>query len=128
MEIRYIELKTGYSDNGPAWIGSVKESKSGKTIYFNDHAFQRHHSEYSNYVDVETGEEYWISCVKKNGQDRHWAGSGKITIDRKVINEYLHIIQADKLDNSRFIVADIEDEFPVERINSIKNGSGESKE
>ena len=41
MDIRYIELKTGYSDNGPAWIGNVKESKSGRTIYFNDHAFQK---------------------------------------------------------------------------------------
>ena len=38
MDIRYIELKAGYNDNGPAWIGNVKESKSGKTIYFNDHA------------------------------------------------------------------------------------------
>ena len=38
--LMYIELKTGYSDDGPAWIGYVKTSKSKKTIYFNDHAFQ----------------------------------------------------------------------------------------
>ena len=56
MDIRYIELKTGYNDNGPAWIGKVKESKSGKTIYFNDHAFQKHHGAFSNYIDIETGE------------------------------------------------------------------------
>jgi hypothetical protein len=30
----YIELKTGYQDNGPAWIGRVKFSKTGQTIYF----------------------------------------------------------------------------------------------
>ena len=36
MNIKYIELKTGYADNGPAWIGNVKESKTGKTIYFNN--------------------------------------------------------------------------------------------
>ena len=41
MNIKYIELKTGYNDDGPAWIGNVKESKSGKTVYFNDHAFQQ---------------------------------------------------------------------------------------
>ena len=70
MELRYIELKTGWSDNGPAWIGFVKESRSGKMVYFNDHAFQRHSGEYSNYIDVETQEEYWISGVKKNGEDR----------------------------------------------------------
>lgn len=80
MDIRYIELKTGYNDNGPAWIGNVKESKSGKTIYFNDHAFQKYHGVFSNYIDIETGDEYWISRVKKNGEDRYWAGSGKITI------------------------------------------------
>ncbi len=123
MDIRYIELKTGYNDNGPAWIGNVKESKSGKTIYFNDHAFQKYHGAFSNYIDIETGDEYWISRVKKNGEDRHWAGSGKITIDRKVIDEYLDIVHADKLDESKFIIADIEDVFPIERISSYLNES-----
>ena len=33
-DLMYIELKTGYSDDGPAWIGYVKTSKSKKTIYF----------------------------------------------------------------------------------------------
>ncbi len=33
--LRYIELKSGYSDNGPAWIGYVTPSKTGRTIYFN---------------------------------------------------------------------------------------------
>ena len=123
MDIRYIELKTGYNDNGPAWIGNVKESKSGKTIYFNDHAFQKYHGAFSNYIDIETGDEYWISCVKKNGEGRHWAGSGKITIDRKVIDEYLEIVNADKLDESKFIIADIENVFPIERISNYLNES-----
>ena len=29
--IKYIELKTGFSDDGPAWIGLVSFSKTGKT-------------------------------------------------------------------------------------------------
>ena len=33
-DLMYIELKTGYSDDGPAWIGYVKTSKTKKT-YFN---------------------------------------------------------------------------------------------
>ena len=48
----YIDLKTGYSDNGPAWIGYVKTPKSKRTIYFNDHAFQKYIGTYSNYIDV----------------------------------------------------------------------------
>jgi len=33
-EIIYIELRSGFSDNGSAWIGLVYFSMSGKTIYF----------------------------------------------------------------------------------------------
>ena len=58
FNIKYIELKTGWSDDGPAWIGHVKESRSGSTLYFNDHAFQRCRGASGNYVDVETGGRY----------------------------------------------------------------------
>ena len=30
----YIESKTGYSDDGPVWIGNVKTSKSKKILTF----------------------------------------------------------------------------------------------
>ena len=46
-DLMYIELTTGYSDDGPAWIGYVKTSKTKNTIYFNDHAFQKRRSELS---------------------------------------------------------------------------------
>jgi len=32
--IKYIELKTGYADNGPAWIDRVRLSKSGRSIHW----------------------------------------------------------------------------------------------
>ena len=59
-EIMYIELKTGFDDNGPAWIGKVEYSKSGKTIYFDDKAFQSLEGSgiAGNYFDVETREEF----------------------------------------------------------------------
>ncbi len=121
MDIRYIELKTGYHDDGPAWIGKVKASKSGKTVYFNDHAFQKHNGIAGNYIDVETGEEYWISGIKKNGQDRHWAGKGKIIIDQKVVEEYLDLTGAIGLDKQVFKVEPIEDVFPVTRVSELLN-------
>ena len=121
MDIRYIELKTGYNDDGPAWIGNVKESKSGQTVYFNNHAFQKYNGVRGNYVDVETGEEYWISRPKKNGQDRHWAGRGIIVIDRKCINSYLEAVGRDTLPSTGFTIEDIDDVFPVERINRVLN-------
>ncbi len=121
MNIKYIELKTGYADNGPAWIGNVKESKTGKTICFNNHTFQKCQGIQGNYYDIETGEEYWISGVKRNGRDRHWAGSGKVIIDRKCIDEYLSIVNLPSLPTSDFIIEDIEDSFPDEKINQLLN-------
>ena len=59
-DLMYIELKMGYSDDGPAWIGYVKTSKSKKTIYFNNHAFQKYNGNYSNYIDIENGDKYFI--------------------------------------------------------------------
>lgn len=66
-DLMYLELKSGYNDNGPAWIGYVNASKSGRTLYWNDHAFQKYNGIGANYVDIETGDEYWISGVKKRG-------------------------------------------------------------
>lgn len=66
--VMYIELKSGYSDNGPARIGRVSFSKTGRTIYYGSKALQSCNGQgiSGNYFDVETGEEYWISGVKKN--------------------------------------------------------------
>jgi hypothetical protein len=52
-------------------------------------------------MDIETGEEYWISGVKKRGTNRHWAGSGKILIEENIIKEYLGLVGEDKLDKSK---------------------------
>ena len=124
-DLMYIELKTGYSDDGPAWIGYVKTSKSKKTIYFNDHAFQKLVGGCSNYVDIENGDEYLISGLKKRESNRHWAGRGKIAIDRRAIKKYLELIGEKELPMNLFEIVDIEDRFPIERINQLSNAKPE---
>ena len=119
MELRYIELKSGYSDNGPAWIGFVKLSRTGTTVYFNDKAFRRYRGISGNYIDIESGEEYWISGVKKDGTDRVHGASGKIVIAENAVDEYLRYINKGKLDLSRLVVRKIDNIFPVERINRL---------
>jgi hypothetical protein len=109
--LKYIELKTGYSDNGPAWIARVEISRSGKTVYFNSKALKRAKGGgiSGNHYDLETGEEYWVSGIKKDGLDRHWAGSGKVAIEVSAIDEYLETVGSAKLDTSRFeIIPDFE--------------------
>lgn len=93
--LRYIELKSGHSDDGPAWIGYVTPSKTGRTAYFNGRGLmklkgQRRGASGGNYVDMETGESFWVSGVKKNGQDRHWAGSGKVLVEAAAVADYLN--------------------------------------
>ncbi|MEM9573355.1 MAG: hypothetical protein AAF996_17955 [Pseudomonadota bacterium] len=87
----YVELKSGYSDNGPAWIGIAGASKTGLTVYSNGKAFRslKGSGIGANFFDIETRDEYWISGIKKNNQDRHWAGGGEVAIDRLAVNDYL---------------------------------------
>jgi hypothetical protein len=89
--IMYIELKThpgGHDDHGPARIGRVTFSDSGKTIYYRGKRFRRCKLFCGNHYDVDTGDEYWISGCKKNGQDRHPVGGGPVEIDADVREEY----------------------------------------
>ena len=104
--LKYIELKTGHSDNGPAWVAHVSVSKSGRTVYFNGKALKRAGGSFvlGNHYDLETGEEYWVSGVKKDGSDRHSAGSGVVQIEASAVAEYLRVVGATELDASRFRV------------------------
>jgi len=118
--LMYVELKSGFNDNGPAWIGMASFSKTGRTIYFNGLAFQGgrigsiHH-------EMERGGKYWISGVKKDGADRHWAGSGRIKIDKAVISEYLAIINKDELPKGKFEIVELNNTPPKELVNEITN-------
>ena len=118
-DVRYIELKSGYADDGPAWIGRVKLSKSGRTLYFNGLALQKWYAD--RWADVETGQRYWVSRLKKNGCDRHWAGRGKVAIDRRLVKDYLRYTGEKTLDENRYTVVDLEDDFPVERFHQYFN-------
>ena len=119
--LRFIELKTGYNANGPAWIGRVQVSRSGRTIYFNGKAFKRGHGVSRNYFDIETGDEFWISGIKKDGRDRHWAGSGKIIIEAAAVGEYLKAIGAKQLDRSRFIVSNEIKATEIPKFHALEN-------
>lgn len=88
--VMYMENKSQGGDSGPARIGRVRFSRSGRSIIYRGQRFERIGGGGidSNYRDVETGDEYWISGVKKNRQDRHWAGSGPVEIDEDAREEY----------------------------------------
>ena len=129
-QIKYIELKSGFSGNGPAWIGLVSFSKSGKTIYFNGKAFQRMGSAriQGNFMDIESGDEYWISGVKKDLSDRHKFGGGKVLVEKRILSEYLKIIDKTELPKTDFELTEVNVEIPIERIYEIENEKYETSE
>lgn len=117
-ELKYIELKTGYSDDGPAWIGYVEFSKSGQTIYFNDMAIKS--NGHGGGTNIESGDIYWVTGVKKKSSNRHPLGKGKIRIDKDAIDEYLKLTEQAELDLTRFEIVDIAVTDKI-RINEIEN-------
>ncbi len=86
--IMSIESKAE-SLQGPARIGRVTFTKSGKGIYYKGREFFRISGFKSNYAAVGTGEEYWISGPRRDGLDRLYGPSAlPVHIDDDVREEY----------------------------------------
>ena len=86
----YIERKAG-SLEGEARIGRVTFSRTGRTLYYRGQTFQslKGSGFKSNYYDVETGEDYWISGPKRDGTDRLYQGkTPPVIVDEDVCEEY----------------------------------------
>lgn len=85
--IMYIEYK-GEGLVGPARIGRVRFSKSGKSIHYDGKTFETLSGTgyKANYFDVETGEHYWISGCRKDGRDPLYPTD--ISIDEDVRETY----------------------------------------
>jgi len=119
--IRYIECKSDSADWMDAWISRVKYSGSKKTVYFNGMALKSSHGRgiSGNYYNMENGDEYWISGVKKNEWNRHWAGGGKIMIERSLVKWFREYVSynPDKI----LVVIDDIPETDIDRLHSIEN-------
>jgi hypothetical protein len=92
--IMYIECKAG-GLTGPARIGRVTFSQTGRTLYYRGKKFQslKGRGFKSNYYDVETRDDYWISGPKRNGGDALYGGNSPIEIDDDVREEYWRVIR-----------------------------------
>ena len=120
-KIMYVENKSeGHS--GEAWIGFAEFSKSGQTVYFDNKALKKLKTPgiSGNHFNIETGEEYWVSGVKKNGEDRHWAGGGKVMLDKYCVEEYLKLMNFENVDERKYIIVELE-KTDKSRFNEIEN-------
>lgn len=86
--IMWIENKGDDGIVGPARIGRVTFSKTGKSLYYQGRRFETLAGKgfKSNYVDLETGEHYWISGCRKDGRDALY--NTDVETDEDVREEY----------------------------------------
>jgi hypothetical protein len=122
QEVLYIENKSS-GHTGQAWIGLAETSKTGQTIYFNNKAFKKLKVTgiSGNHFDIETGEEYWISGIKKSGKDRHKYGSGIILIDEKCIEKYKSIVDFSDFRNLKITAFAVTDKLRFAKLENEKS-------
>ena len=87
--IMYIEYK-GDGLHGSARIGRVTFSRTGTTIYYDGKSFGKIGGRgfKANYVDLKTGEQYWISGPRRDGTDRLYKSDWPVEIDEDAREEY----------------------------------------
>lgn len=85
--VMYVEYK-GEGIVGPARIGRVTFTRTGKSVYYKGRRFTTLNGSgfKANYYDAETLEHYWISGCKKDGTDALY--STTVEIDEDVREEY----------------------------------------
>ncbi len=88
-KIMYIEDKSDGLE-GPARIGRVYFSKSGKTLYYQGMKFQslKGSGFKANFFEIESGDHFWISGPRKDQNDRLYGGNAGVEIDKDVEDEY----------------------------------------
>ncbi|GAB98340.1 hypothetical protein BJY21_002324 [Kineosphaera limosa] len=83
----YMQLKTGHdTDRGPAWIVRMRFTRTWRTAYVHGRTLRRvtgmaEANFDSNFYDVETGEEFWVSGPKRDRSD------GRYTSQRPQVDE-----------------------------------------
>src|ERR1700744_4181967 len=85
--IMYIECKER-SLTGPARIGRVTFSRTMRSMYYNGSEFTKVVGYKYNCIEIQTGDRYWISGCKSNGNDTLYGGGKSTPIDEDVREEY----------------------------------------
>jgi hypothetical protein len=89
--LMYVENRDGTIEGAHARIGWITFSKSAKTVYYRGRELAKSGGQgiRGNFRDVTTGEEFWVSGVKRRGSNAHPAEHGtSIIIDDDAQAEY----------------------------------------
>lgn len=92
MRLMYIESKGGMIDGAAARIGWVTFSNSGKGVYYRGRSLLRAKGISGNYIDADSGEEFWVSGIKRRGSNMHPSERRiKVAVDEDAVVEYAGI-------------------------------------
>jgi hypothetical protein len=88
--LMYIENKDGEIDGANGRIGWADFSKSGQTVYYRGRELAKANGGgvRGNFFDAATGEEFWVSGVKKRGSNAHWAEKVSVVVDADARDAY----------------------------------------
>ena len=87
----YVEAKDGELEGHRAWIGWVSFSKTRRTVYYKGRKLMAigGRGVRGNFLDQESGQEYWVSGVKARGSNAHSKERGVVpVIDEDAKAEY----------------------------------------
>jgi hypothetical protein len=86
----YHENKDGEIDGVDAKIDWAEFSKTGRTVFYRCRELNMigKRGLRGNFMDVATGEEYWVSGVKSRGSNVHPAESAIVEIDADALEAY----------------------------------------
>ena len=88
--LMYIENKEGEIEGARARIGWVTFSKSGKSVKYRGLCLQplRGQGISGNYFDEASGQEYWVSGVKRRGSNVHPHEHVAVVVDTDAVEAY----------------------------------------
>ena len=93
--VMYLENKDGLLEGSQARIGWVSFSKTGRTVYYSGRSLKAlgGRGVRGNFIDEKSGEEFWISGLKKRGSNAHESESASVVVDDDAKDEYARLRQ-----------------------------------
>ena len=89
--LMYVENKQGEIDGARARIGWVTFSKSGKSVRYRGRSLARSGGQgvLGNYFDEVSGEEFWVSGVKRSGSNAQPGTGVSVIVDDDAAEAYV---------------------------------------
>ena len=88
--IMYVENKNGTIDGVAGRVGWVTSSRTGQTVYYRDLTLTKAKGGgiRGNFLNRVSGEEYWVSGIKRRGTNAHHAEPVAIEVDADALAGY----------------------------------------